>query len=477
MNDSEGNETMAPNAPAAHTAPPRAAEIAEADASLLLEAVLQAARRAGAEAAEAVLIAGRATEARVRLGVLESLEHDDRFAIGLRVFVDRRQASVSIASRRMEALNALAERAVAMARVSPPDPHARLAPADRLKESPEAAAKALRLADEAEPAPDTLAAMARAAETVARADDRITNSGGAGASAGRSIRWHATTDGFFARSESTIYGIGVSVTAGEGDRAVRDYAVHSTRHLATLETPEEIGERARSRTIARLGARSAPTGLFPVFFAPRVARTLLGHLAAAINGERIARGTSFLKNRLHEPVFSDAITIIDDPLRPAGLRSRAFDAEGVATNRRAIVENGHLLTWLLDTATADELGLQTTGHACRSLAEPPSPAPSNLYLEPGSRTPEELMRAVDRGLLVTELIGQGVNIVTGDYSRGAAGFWIENGEIAYPVHEVTIAGRLDRMFAELVAANDLTFRYGIDAPTLLVPGMTVAGKE
>ena len=291
------------------------------------------------------------------------------------------------------------------------------------------------------------------------------------------MRWHATTDGFFARSESTIYGIGVSVMAGEGDRAVRDYATHSTRHLAALETPEEIGERARSRTIARLGARSAPTGSFPVFFAPRVARSLLGHLAAAINGERIARGTSFLKDRLQEPVFCDAITIIDDPLRPAGLRSRAFDAEGVATERRAIVENGRLLTWLLDTATAHELGLHTTGHACRSLAEPPSPAPANLYLEPGDRTPEELMRDVGRGLLVTELIGQGVNIVTGDYSRGAAGFWIEDGEIAYPVHEVTIAGRLDRMFAELVAANDLAFRYGIDAPTLLVPAMTVAGKE
>ena len=203
----------------------------------------------------------------------------------------------------------------------------------------------------------------------------------------------------------------------------------------------------------------------------------MGHLAAAINGERIARGTSFLKDRLHEVVFSKTITIIDDPLRPAGLRSRAFDAEGVATDRRAIVEEGRLLTWLLDTATADELGLRTTGHAWRGLAEPPSPGPSNLYLEPGARTPEELMREVGRGLLVTELIGQGVNIVTGDYSRGAAGFWIENGEVAYPVHEVTIAGNLDRMFAELIAANDLDFRYGIDAPTLLVPEMTVAGKQ
>ncbi len=468
---------MASHGPILQTAPHHTAEMAEADASLLLEAVLQAARRAGAEAAEAVLVTGTATEARVRLGVLESMEREDDFAIGLRVFLDRRQASVSTASRQMEALCALAERAVAMARLSPPDPHARLAPVARLKEDPESAAKALRLADESDPAPETLAELATAAEQIARADDRITNSGGAGASAGRSIRWHATTDGFFARSESTVYGIGVSVMAGEGDRAVRDYAAHSARHFAALETPETVGERARRRTIARLGARSAPTGLFPVFFAPRVARTLLGHLAAAINGERIARGTSFLKKRLHETVFSDAITIIDDPLRPAGLRSRAFDAEGVVTTRRAIVEKGRLLTWLLDTATADELGLDTTGHACRGLAEPPSPAPSNLYLEPGSCTPDELMRAVGQGLLVTELIGQGVNIVTGDYSRGAAGFWIENGEIAYPVHEVTIASHLDRMFAELTAADDLDFRYGIDAPTLLVPEMTVAGKE
>ncbi len=477
MIDSEGNDTMASHAPILPTASHRPVEIAEADASLLLEAVLQAARRAGAEAAEAVLVTGTASAARVRLGVLESLEREDDFAIGLRVFLDRRQASVSTASRRMEALGELAERAVAMARLSPPDPHARLAPASCVKEDPESAAQALRLADEAEPAPDTLAEMAMVAERVARADDRITNSGGAGASAGRSIRWHATTDGFFARSESTVYGIWVSVMAGESDQAVRDYAAHSARHFAALEAPEEIGERARNRTIARLGARSAPTGLFPVFFAPRVGRTLLGHLAAAINGERIARGTSFLKDRLDEAVFSDAITIIDDPLRPAGLRSRAFDAEGVATSRRAIVEDGRLLTWLLDTATADELGLRTTGHACRGLAEPPSPAPSNLYLEPGSRSPEELMRDVGRGLLVTELIGQGVNLVTGDYSRGAAGFWIENGAVAYPVHEVTIASRLDRMFAELIAADDLDFRYGIDTPTLLVPEMTVAGKE
>lgn len=477
MTDSEGSRTMTVKAPSMHSTTHQAVEVAEADASLLLEAVLQAARRAGAEAAEAVMIAGTAAEARVRLGALESMEREDDFAIGLRVFVNHRQASVSTASRRMEALTALAERAVAMARLSPPDPHARLAPASCLKEDPQRAAEALRLADEAEPTPQELAEMALAAEAEARADDRITNSGGAGASAGRRTRWHATTDGFFARTESTIYGIGVSVMAGEGDAAVRDYATHSARHRAALEPPDRIGERARSRTIARLGARSAPTGIFPVFFAPRVARTLLGHLAAAINGERIARGTSFLKERLHEPVFPEAITITDDPLRPAGLRSRAFDAEGVATGRRAIVEGGRLLTWLLDTASASELGLRTTGHASRSLAEPPSPAPSNLYLEPGPCKPEDLMRDAGRGLLVTELIGQGVNIVTGDYSRGAAGFWIENGEIAYPVHEVTIAGRLDRMFAELVAADDLDFRYGIDAPTLLVPEMTVAGKE
>ncbi|GIX16617.1 MAG: modulator protein [Rhodothalassiaceae bacterium] len=458
------------------TPPQHAAAIAEAEASLLLEAVLDAARRAGADAAEAVLVAGRALEARVRLGGLESLERDDSFAIGLRVFIDGRQAHVSTASRRMAALRELAARAVAMARVSPPDPHAGLAPPDLLHADPSAGEERLALADGADPGPSVLEELARAAEEAARADPRITNSGGAGASAARARRWHATTDGFFAAGESTSYGLWASVMAGAGDAGVRDYASHASRHLGDLESPEVVGTRARRRTLARLGARSAPTGRHPVLFEPRVARTLVGHLAAAINGERIARGTSFLKDALGEPVFAPDVAVIDDPLRPRGLRSRAFDAEGVATRRREIVRGGRLLTWLLDSATSRELGRQTTGHACRSLAEPPSPAPANFYLAPGTRTPTELMREAGRGLVVTELIGQGVNLVTGDYSRGAAGFWFEDGEIAWPVHEITIAGHMKDMFRTLVPADDLEFRYGIDSPTLLIPEMTVAGR-
>ncbi|HEY1638652.1 MAG TPA: metallopeptidase TldD-related protein, partial [Rhizomicrobium sp.] len=274
----------------------------------------------------------------------------------------------------------------------------------------------------------------------------------------------------------TSHGIGVAVLAGEGTGMERDYDTASARHGSDLESPEIVGHRAGERTVARLSPRKVKSQAVPVVYEPRVAAGLLGHFAGAISGAAIARGVSFLKECLHQPVFGSSIAIIDDPHRGRGLRSKPFDGEGVGNRRMALVENGILQSWTLDCASAKQLGLTTTGHAARGTGGPPSPSATNLYMEPGALSAAELMRDIRDGLYVTELIGMGVNPVTGDYSRGAAGFWIENGEIAYPVSGVTIAGNLKDMFRNLTPASDLEFRHGTNAPTLRVEGMTVAGS-
>jgi PmbA protein len=265
------------------------------------------------------------------------------------------------------------------------------------------------------------------------------------------------------------------VIAGEGTAMERDYDYATSRFGKDLEAPDVVGKRAAERAVKRLNPRKAKTQAAPVIFDPRVAPSLLGHFAGAISGAAIARGVSFLKDRLNSEVFRSDIIIVDDPHRRRGLRSKPFDGEGVANGRKVIIENGRLTTWFLDSASARQLGLQTTGHAARGTGGPPSPSPTNLYMAAGAYSPKELMSDVREGFYVTELIGMGVNGVTGDYSRGAAGFWIEKGEIAYPVSEVTIAGNLKEMYLNLTPANDLVFRYGTDAPTLRVDGMTIAG--
>jgi PmbA protein len=303
----------------------------------------------------------------------------------------------------------------------------------------------------------------------------VTNSEGGGASFSRTGIALATSDGFFGRYAGTSSGVGVSVVAGEGTNMERDYDHASARHASDLTSPQAIGRSAGERTVKRLGPRKVKSQAVPIVYDPRVSGGLLGHFVGAISGSSIARGVSFLKDMLEKQVFSSAINIVDDPHRKRGLRSKPFDGEGVANRRWALIENGVLKTWLLESASARQLGLATTGHAARGTGGPPMPAPTNLYMAAGPLTPQALMADIKQGFYVTELIGMGVNGVTGDYSRGAAGFWIENGEIAYPVSEITIAGNLKDMFRELSPANDLEFKHATNAPTVRIEGMTVAG--
>ncbi len=304
----------------------------------------------------------------------------------------------------------------------------------------------------------------------------VTNSEGGGASFGRSAIVLATSTGFFGRYAGTSLGIGVAVLAGEGTGMERDYESASARHSSDLESAADVGRRAGERAVKRLNPRKVKSQAVPVIFDPRVSSGLVGHFAGAISGASIARGVSFLKDRMGEQVFAPGINIIDDPHRLRGLRSKPFDGEGVRNQRRALIENGVLKTWLLDCASARQLGLTTTGHAARGTGGPPSPSSTNLYMEPGTLSPEALMADIAQGFYITELMGMGVNGVTGDYSRGATGFWIENGRIAYPVSEVTIAGNLKDMFRAAVPADNLVFRYGTNAPTIRIEGMTVAGS-
>jgi PmbA protein len=441
------------------------------DPQQILDRLIASARAAGADAADALIVESTSASVSYRLGKLEDVERAESADLGLRVFVGERVAFVSSTDHSERGLAELPERAVAMARLAPEDKYAGLAPSSLLAR----AFPALDTEDPQEPPAETLIEWARAVEGAAMAVPGITNSEGGGASYGRSAIALATSNGFFGRYAATSHSIGVAVLGGEGSLMERDYDQASARHAGDLESPEAVGRRAGERTIARLNPRKVKSAPVPVIYDPRVSAGLVGHFAGAISGASIARGVSFLKDRMGEAVFAPGINIIDDPHRLRGLRSKPFDGEGVANKRMALIENGVLKTWLLDCASAKQLGLTTTGHAARGTGGPPSPSSTNLYMEPGSATPEELMADIAEGFYVTELMGMGVNGVTGDYSRGATGFWIENGKIAYPVSGVTVASNLKEMFRNLTPANDLVFRYGTNAPTLRVEGMTLAG--
>jgi PmbA protein len=368
-------------------------------------------------------------------------------------------------------LSGLPARAIAMAKLAPEDKYAGLAPRDRLATKfPE-----LEIDDPEEPSTTLLVERAHAAEQAALEVPGITNSEGGGADYGRTMVTLATSEEFVGGYAATSRSISVAVIAGEGTSMERDYDYAHTRFGDDLESATDVGKRAAERAVKRLNPRKVRTQSVPVFYDPRIAGSLLGHFSGAISGSAIARGVSFLKDKMGKQVFGENITVIDDPHRKRGLRSKPFDGEGVANRHATLIDEGRLTTWLLDSASARQLGLQTTGHAARGTGGPPSPSPTNLYMAPGTLSPEELMEDVKQGFYVTELIGMGVNGVTGDYSRGAAGFWIENGELTYPVSEVTIAGNLKDMYLHLTPANNLVFRYGTDAPTLRVDGMTVAG--
>ncbi|MEQ8666985.1 MAG: TldD/PmbA family protein [Rhodospirillales bacterium] len=438
----------------------------------LLDDLLARARKAGADSADAIFVDGTSVSIAVRLGEIEHLERSEGADLGLRVFKGKRQACVSSSDVTPEALDDLVERAVAMAETVPEDQFCGLADAERIGSDYEE----IDLDDPGEPSTEILEARARAAEDAARAVTGVTNSEGAEASFGRSRVALAASNGFRGERAGTRSSISASVLAGEGTAMERDYEYSSTVFAEDLDDPATVGRLAGEKAVARLNPQKISSASVPVVYDPRVAGSLLGHLAGAINGSAIARGTSFLKDKMGESVFPAGVVVTDDPLRPRGLRSKPFDAEGLATAKRNVIEDGRLTTWILDLHAARELGLESTGHAARGTSSPPSPSVTNLYLEPGKISRAELIGAIDKGLLVTELIGMGVNGVTGDYSRGASGFWIENGEIAYPVSEITIAGNLIDMFANLTAADDLKFKYGTDSPSVRIDGMTVAGK-
>ncbi len=434
-----------------------------------LDALIAAARRAGADAADALLVAAASLSVKRRLGQVEQLERAEGFDLGLRVFLGRRQAIVSSTDPDPRGFATLAERAVAMARVVPEDPFAGLPAPVALPP------RALDLADTAEPDAEALLARAAAAEEAALAVPGVTNSEGADAGWGRTVVALAASNGFAGQYARTSHSISATALAGSGTAMERDYDWSSTVHLADLDDPVAIGRRAGEQAVRRLNPTRPRTARLPVVFDPRVAGSLLGHLSAAINGAAVARGTSFLKDRMGSQVLAAGLTVHDDPLRPRGLRSRPFDGEGMPGEARAVVQDGVLTTWLLDWRSARQLGLASTGHASRGTGGPPGPSATNLWLAPGALSPAALMADIAEGLYVTDLIGMGVNGVTGDYSRGAAGFMIRNGVLAEAVSEVTIAGNLKDMFLHMTPADDLVFRRGTDSPTLRIEGLTLAG--
>jgi PmbA protein len=436
-----------------------------------VERLVERAVRAGADAADALYAGDRSSSVQVRLGEIEQVGRSESEEVGLRLFVGQRSATVASSDLSDQALDALVERALAMAREAPEDPFAGLAPDDLLHRG---GFPALDLDDGREPEPATLKARALTAENAALAVDGITNSSGASASASAATVALATSGGFAGGYRSSGHGCSASVVAGEGARMQRDYSWHSARYLEDLEAAEEIGRRAGERAAARLNPVRPRPQRMPVLFDPRVASSLLGHLAGAISGSAVARKASFLQDKLGQQLFANGVTIVDDPLRARGLRSRPFDGEGVRVARGEMVADGVLTSWIAESAAARQLGIQPTGHAARGTGGAPGASPSNLYMAAGARSREELLGAFPEAVLVTELIGHGVNGVTGDYSRGAAGFMVRGGAIAEPVAEMTIASNLIDMFATLEPGSDLELRRGVDAPTLLVPEMTVA---
>lgn len=438
----------------------------------LAERLVKAARSAGADEADAVAVRSISQSVDVRDGVVEESTRSEGDDVGLRVIVGKRQAVVSTNDVKGSGTAALAERAVSMARVAPEDPFAGLADAALLAKN----FAELDLLDPELSSVAHLENLARSAEAASLAVSGVTKSGGASAGVGIGGMVLVTSQGFRGSYLRSSHSVSAVAIAGEGTGMERDYDYSSALHASDLTDPTTVGRSAGERAIKRLNPRKVDTRRVPVVFDPRVAGSLVGHLASAINGSSIARKSSFLRDRMSERLFRSGIRIVDDPLRRRGLRSQAFDDEGVAGKQLAVIDDGILTSWFLDSATARELGLQTTGHASRGTSSAPSPSPTNLHLEAGAVTPRELIGEIKDGFYITEMIGSGVSLVTGDYSRGAGGLWIEHGELTYPVSEVTIAGHLNDIFASLTPANDLTFRYGTNSPTVRVEGLTVAGR-
>ncbi len=435
--------------------------------------LVAAALKAGADAAEAIEAEHQSLSVTVRHGGLEEVEREESRDLSLRVFIGKRHATVSGSDITADGRARLVERAVAMARLAPEDPWSGLVEADALAGGPR---PVLDLFDPADPDPETLEALAREAEAAALDMPRIANSDGGSASSSRSAWRLATSNGFFGEHRATGFHVGAAVIAGEGEGMESGYDGLSRRWFADLPAPEKVGREAARRAASRLGARKIASTTAPVIFENRIATSLIGPFLGAISGPSVARGVSFLKDRLGEAIFSSCVTLVDDPHRPRGLGSSPFDDEGAVNRRIALVDKGVLTTWLHNAASARQLGMALTGHATRGSAGPAGVGTSNLTLQPGERDLAGLMSDAGTGLLVTSMFGPSLNANTGDWSVGCSGFWFENGEIAYPVSEITVAGALPDVYARLIPGSDLELRGSANAPSLLVDRLSIAGK-
>lgn len=442
------------------------------DAQSILDTLLSDAKAAGAETCDAVLYSSVSSSVTWRLGKLEDVERSEGADLGLRVMVGKRQASVSTTDHSRASLKELAERCAAMAKAAPEDPYCGLAPKDRLAAAPFAD---LDLGDYAEPSTDALKARAGECEAAALAVKGVVNSNGAGASYSEGKKWFATSHGFFGETGGSNHSTSVSVLAQDENGMETDYDYDSKTHLEDLQSATAIGEEAGERTVKRLSPQKIKSRTAPVIFDKRLSRSLIGHLSGAVNGAAIARGVSFLKDKLGEKIFADAINIIDNPHVRRGQGSRPFDGEGVANGQINLIENGVLTSWFMNSGQAMQLGLETNGRATRGVGGAPGSGSTNLHMEAGGESREALIAKAGEGLLLTDMFGPQVNPNTGDYSVGCSGFWIENGAIAFPVAEITIAGNLLEMFGDAEPANDLEFRGATNAPSILIPAMTIAG--
>ncbi len=441
------------------------------DKSAVLEDVLKKAKSCGASDADAIMSQSSSQSVNRRLGKPESIRRSEETEVGLRVLVGKRQAIVSSSDLDPKALFEMAERAVAMARLAPEDPYAGIAdPSEIAKSFPE-----LDLHDPTDMTVEEMNTLADRAEGAAMSVKGVTNSEGAEFSLGKDMVHYAATNGFHGGYPSSGFSLTVGVIAGSDTEMESDYDFDSAAFFGDLKNPEEVGKRAGERAVSALHPKKGSTRQMPVVFDNRISGGLIGSLAGAISGSAVARGTTFLKEKMGEKIFAAGLTVVDDPYLKRGARSHPFDGEGLAPQKRNIIDDGRLTGWLLDLASARQLGLKSTGNAARGASSVPSARPSNFFLQNGKQTVEELIADIKEGFFVTSVMGSGANIVTGDVSRGAKGFWIENGKITYPVAEMTIAGNLKDMWLAMTPANDLELRYGIDAPTIRVETMTVAG--
>jgi PmbA protein len=433
--------------------------------------LVQMALKAGASSADAMAISSHSQGVSLRHGVIEEFERSESQDVGLRLFTGQSAALISGSVLTQDGLQRLVDRALAMAKLAPPDPFAGIADSSQLAtDFPD-----LDLVSKTEACMEELKVLAQRAEDVGLAVQGVSRSNGASAGSSKRMVAMAASNGFTRSWERTSFGLSASVVAGEGTAMERDYDGHGASHFEDLEAPEKIGATAGERAVARLNPRKIASQRVPVLYDRRVASSLVGHLLGGINGASIARGTSFLKEDLGKAIFAPNITLVEDPHRLRGVASRPCDGEGLPSVKRHIIDRGVLTTWIMDLRAARQLGLSPTGHGSRGLTSPPSASTANIHMEAGPRSPEEMMKDFGTGLLVTEFIGSTINMVTGDYSRGASGFWIENGEKTYPVSGITVAGNLRDMFKALEPASDLIFRGGTNVPSCFLGEMTIAG--